>query len=109
MMDAVWELESPWSWILLVTCLVILAGVVFWIQWSFWWRKSGRAPQIAAAKTLAWLVLYGGSFALTFWIVSSFMKAGTARYLVGGGVWWLLSQTVLALAWTGVSRILDNR
>ena len=70
MMDAVWELKEPWSWALIAVCLVMLALVVFWIRLVAWNRRSSRAVQIAAVRTLAWLVLYGGSFTLIFWVVS---------------------------------------
>ena len=109
MLDAVWELETPWSWIVLIGSLLVLAGVVFWIQFMGLRRRSGRAGEIAAIKTAAWMILFGGSFTLIFWIVSLFMAPGFARYLVGGGIWWLLSQTVLSLIWTGLDRGLGNR
>ena len=109
MMDAVWEIPEPWSWVLLFGCLVILALVVFWIQFVGLSRRSGRAAEIAAIKTAAWMILYGGSFTLIFWIVSRFMTPGFARYLVGGGIWWLLSQKVLSIVWSGLDRGLGNR
>ncbi|MGH2521056.1 MAG: hypothetical protein ACRDH2_01015 [Anaerolineales bacterium] len=36
------------------------------------------------------------------------LPLGWLRYLVGGGVWWLLSETALALGWELLGGVLDT-
>ena len=108
-MSLAWELPPPWDWLVIGAVLAGVSGPVFWLSWSGYQRRyfPGKALQMALGRTFAWLVMYGGSFALIFGLISLFLPAGGARYLVGAAVWWLVSETALALAWPYVERLLE--
>ena len=106
----IWELSSPWDMIVAVGTFVLMGGYVFWHHLSIYERKyfPWKGHQLALIKTGAWLILYGGSFSLIFWLVSLWLEPGWLRYLIGGGVWWLLTETILGLSWPFVDQALDN-
>lgn len=106
----VWDLPPPWDIILLIIVFAVVGVGVFHLYFSAYHRRyfSGKAMQLAAVKTVGLLVLWGGSFWIVFWLVSQVLPPGWLRYLVGGGVWWLLSQTVVMLGWKLLDRVLDN-
>jgi hypothetical protein len=62
---------------------------------------------LALLRTVGGLVLYGGSLALALWLISSLLPLGWLRYLVGSGIWWLLSETVVAGGMKLLDRILE--
>jgi hypothetical protein len=106
----VWELSPPWDMIIAIGAFMVMGIFVFWNYLSVYERRyfHWKGHQLALVKTVAWLIFYGGSFGLVFWLVSLGLSPGWLRYLVGGGVWWLLSETVLGLSWPFVDQALDN-
>lgn len=108
-MDLAWYLPPPWDVVLIVAVLTVTGAFVFYLRFGAYERRyfTGKAFQLAAITTLAWLIFFGGSFALVFWLVSFFIPPGWLRIAVGGGVWWLLNQTVLAFGWEFVDRWLN--
>lgn len=105
-----WELPSPWNWIVALVTVVVVSGVVFWFSFGSYHRRYffDKALQLALWRTLGWVVLYGGSVALVVWLVSALAPIGWLRYLIGGAVWWLLSETVLAAGVRLLDRALEN-
>lgn len=105
----VWELPPPWDWLILAITIILVGGFVFWFSLANYHRRYffDKALQLAVWRTLGWLVLYGGSFGLLFWIFSLIWPAGWLRYLVGSSVWWLLSETILAAIWKLLDRWLE--
>jgi hypothetical protein len=102
-----WTVEPPWDWALAVGALLLLSVFVFGTSWIAY-RDGYRPPQagrMALFRALRWLLLFGGAFVLLFWLASLVRLPGWWRYLVGGGLWWLLGRTVLAAAW----EMLDER
>ena len=108
-MDVAWELPPPWDWLLIVGVLVVVIVPVFWLSFTGYQRRYffGKALKLAIVRTVGWLVLYGGSFALVFWLISQVWTAGWLRYVVGSFVWWLLTESVLALGWRFFDRLLE--
>ena len=104
-----WELPPPWNWIVTVGLGLVLAGAMFWLSLHSYHRRYffDKALQLASLRTAGWLVLYGGSFALVYWLTALAVPEGWLRYLVVGCVWWLLSETTLALVWTFFDRFLE--
>ena len=108
-MDVAWELPPPWDWLLIVGVLVVVIVPVFWLSFTGYQRRYffGKALKLAIVRTVGWLVLYGGSFALVFWLISQVWTAGWLRYVGGSFVWWLLTESVLALGWRFFDRLLE--
>ena len=91
--------------------LVALGVVVF--RFSFWAYHRryffNKALKLAFWRTIGWLVLYGGSFWLVFWLVSVlFPNSGWQAYLAVCVLWWLLSKTLLAGGLYLLDRLLEN-
>lgn len=104
-----WELPSPWNWITTLGTLAVLWVAIFWVSLHAYHRRyfAGKALQLACLRSLGWILLYGGSFALISWLATWTTPAGWVRYLVIGSAWWLLSETILALAWYWFDRLLE--
>lgn len=105
-----WELPPPWNWLVAIITLVIVGGFVFRFSFGSYHRRYffDKALQLALWRTVGWLVLYGGSVGVVFWLVSLAWPVGWLRYLVGSAVWWLLSETVLAAGLKLLDRALEN-
>lgn len=108
-MDLVWLLPPPWDWFVIISLLTVVCVPIFWLSLTGYHRRYffDKALKLAVLRTIGWLILYGGSFALVFWIFSLLWPPGWTRYVVGGIVWWLLSETILALAWQFIDRLLE--
>lgn len=100
-MTLAWTLSPPWDWLLIVVLLILVSAGVFWLSFTAYQQRYffNKALQLSVLRTVAWLVLYGGSFALVFWLVSLFLSPGVTRYFVGSAAWWLLANTALAIIW----------
>ncbi|RPH63061.1 MAG: hypothetical protein EHM81_00920 [Chloroflexi bacterium] len=104
-----WELPPPWDKVLFAGLLLVFGAAIFWFSFSGYHRRYffDKALLLALLRTLGGLVLYGGSLALALWLISSLLPFGWLRYLVGGGIWWLLSETVVAGGMKLLDRILE--
>lgn len=108
-MDLAWLLSPPWDWIVIATALGAAGLPLFWYSFGAYHRRYAldRALELAILRTVGWLVLYGGTFALVFWLLSRVLPIGWIRYVVGGGVWWILRGAVLGFAWAFYDRWLE--
>jgi uncharacterized membrane protein len=108
-MDLAWYMSPPWDIVVIVAVLAVAGAAVFYLRLGAYHRRYffDKALQLALITTLAWLIFFGGAFALVFWLVSFFVPAGWLRIVVGVGVWWLLNQTVLTFGWEFVDRWLN--
>lgn len=108
-MDLAWYLSPPWDIVVIVAMLLVAGGAVFYLRFGVYHRRyfTDKAIQLAAITTLAWMIMYGGSFALVYGLTSLFLPPGWLRIAVGGGVWWLLNQIVLGFAWELADRWLN--
>lgn len=106
----VWYLNVPWDRILIGATLVGLAVFVFWQHLVAYERIyfPVRAVRQAALKTAYWVVAYGLSFGAVYYAVSHFMSPGGYRYLVGAGIWWLVSSILNELVWKPLSQVIDK-
>lgn len=103
------ELPSPWNWLVTVGIALVLGSAIFWLSLHHYHRRYffDKALQLAFLRTVGWLLMYGGSAALLYWLSALVTPVGWLRYLVMGCAWWLLSETVLAFAWQGFDRLLE--
>jgi len=108
-MTLAWELPPPWDWLVIIGVLAVVSMPIFWLSFTGYHRRYffDKALKLATLRTIGWLILYGGSFALVFWLFSLVWPAGWLRYLVGSVVWWLLSETILALGRQYIDRLLE--
>ncbi len=105
------DVPPPWTWLVIVGIFGVLSVVIFRFSFGAYHRRYffNKALQLAFWRTLGWLVLNGGSFLVIFWLISvSLSTSGWLPYLVGCGVWWLLSNTLLAAGMQLVDRLLEN-
>jgi hypothetical protein len=104
-----WEFPSPWNWILTTGMLLILGIAIFWLSIQRYERRyfTGKALQLALLRTLGWLAWYGGSILLVYWLTGLFLPSAWLHYLAAGGLWWLLSETILAWGWELFDRLLE--
>ncbi len=106
----VWYLNAPWDRIIIGITLVVLAVFLFWQHLVAYERIyfPARAVGLAAVKTVYWLACYSLSFGAVYVGVSRFMAPGGLRYLVGGVIWWAVSNILNVLVWKPVSRAIDK-
>jgi len=104
-----WELPPPWNWVATGVILALLGLAIFWLSIQRYERRyfSGKALQLALLRTLGWLGWYGGSILLVYWLTGLFLPPGWLHYLAAGGLWWLLSETLLAWGWELIDRLLE--
>ena len=104
-----WELPPRWDNVLFGGLLLVFGIAIFWLSLSHYHRRyfSDKALQLALLRTIGALALYGSSLALAFWLVTMLPSLGWLRYLVGGCVWWLLSETVVAWGVKFLDRVLE--
>ena len=100
-MDLAWLARTPWDWIVIGVSLAVAAAALFVFSFGAYHRRYffDRALRLALLRTVGWLVLYGGTFALVFWLLSRAWPAGWTRYVVGGAAWWVVKEAVLGFAW----------
>ena len=106
----VWYLNAPWDRIIIGITMVVLAVFLFWQHLGLYERIyfPSRAVGLAAVKTAYWLACYTLSFGAVYLGVSHFMAPGGLRYLVGGAIWWAVSNILNELVWKPVSRAIDK-
>jgi hypothetical protein len=105
------DVPPPWAWLVIVGIFGVLSMVVFRFSFLAYHRRYflDKALQLAFWRTIGWLVLNGGSFCIVFWLISkAFPTSGWLAYLVGCGVWGLLSNTLLAAGLQVLDRLLEN-
>lgn len=106
------DVPPPWAWGVIVGVFALLSGVVFRFSFFAYHRRYfyDRALKLAFWRTVGWLVLSGGSFLILFLLLSLvFPASGWWAYLVGCGLWWVLSKTILAVGMQILDRLLENR
>ncbi len=105
-----WYLDAPWDRIVIGITLAALAVFLFWLHLGAYERIyfPARAVGQAALKTGYWVACYGLSFGAVYYGVSQFVSPGWLRYLVGGVIWWAVSNILPELVWKPLSRIIDN-
>lgn len=108
-MDLKWWLSPPWDYLAIIGVLVVVRVPVFWLSFTGYHRRYffDKVLKLSILRTIGWLILFGGSFTLVFWVISLMLSAGWLRYLVGGAVWWLLSETILGIGWKFIDRLLE--
>lgn len=103
------DVPPPWAWLVIAGVFAVLSVVVFRVSFDAYDDRRyffNKALKLAFWRTLGWLALNGGSFCIVFWLINLiFPESGWWAYLAGGGVWWLLSNTLLAAG----MHILDYR
>jgi hypothetical protein len=106
----VWYLNVPWDRVVIGATLILYAAYMLWEHLVAYERiySPSRAVSQAALKTAYWTTCYGLTFGAVFWVVSQFLPAGGARYVVGVAVWWVVSNALSALLWQPLSRIIDE-
>jgi hypothetical protein len=105
------DVPAPWAWLVIVGIFAVLSVVVFRFSFGAYHRRYffDKALKLAFWRTVGWLVLNGGSFWIVFWVISlAFPESGWLPYLVGYGVWWLLSSTLLTAGLQVLDRLLEN-
>ncbi len=108
-MSTAWLVSPTWDRFVIAGVLVVASVLVFWLSYTGYEYRyfTGKALKLALLRTVGWLVMYGGTFVLIFALLSRVWPAGWLRYVIGGGVWWLLTETVLALGWQWLNRLLE--
>lgn len=105
------DVPPPWAWLVIVGIFTVLSVVVFRFSFGAYHQRYfyNKALKLAFWRTVGWLVLNGGAFSILFGLLSlAFPGKGWVPYLVGGAVWWLLSQTVLSAGLRLLDRLLEN-
>ncbi len=108
-MDLAWYLPWPWDLVVIVALLTVAGVIVFYLRLGVYHRRyfTGKALQLAALTTFAWLIVHGGAFMLIYGLTTLFLPPGWLRIAVGSGVWWLPANTALAFGWEFVDRWLN--
>ncbi len=106
----VWYLGVPWDRIVIGVTLVVIAVFVFWQHLGAYERRyyPSRAVGQATLKTIYWVACYCLSFGAVYYGVSRFMAPDGPRYLVGGAIWWAVSNVLNELIWTPLSQAIDH-
>jgi hypothetical protein len=105
------DVPPRWAWLVIAGIFTLLSVVVFRFSFSAYHRRYffDKALKLAFWRTAGWLILNGGAFWIIFWLISlAFPARGWLPYLVGCGVWWLLSETLLAAGLRILDRLLEN-
>ena len=105
------DVPPPWPWFVIIGAFAVLSAVVF--RFSFWAYHLryffDKTLKLAFWRAAGWLALNLGAFWIIFWLVSlAFPNRSWLPYLVGCGMWWFLSNTLLAAGLQLLDRLLEN-
>ncbi len=105
-----WGISPAWDWLVIFVVLIVVGGLVFWRSNKKYQSHYSmeRSLKLAILRTTGWILVYGSSFVLIFWLVSQQLPTGWLRYLVAGLVWWLLAEMILAPAWRFFDRLFET-
>ncbi|MCL4805325.1 MAG: hypothetical protein KJ046_13565 [Anaerolineae bacterium] len=105
------DIPLPWSWLVIVAVFAVLTVVVFKLSFEAYLRRYffDKALRLSLLRTTVWLILNGSTFCFIFWLITRwFPDRGWLAYLVGTFVWWLLSETILAIGMQLFDQLLEK-